>query len=101
LIDSLKSKEEIEKRDSHHIVIVPKVTLGKWRKEIIEWCPSVKLFYFYGTNEERDQQRLELRSHHYDVILTTFETAIREKNELNKIKFDYLILDEAQRIKND
>ena len=42
-----------------------------------------------------------LRSHEYDVILTTFETVIREKNELGRLKFDFLILDEAQRIKND
>ncbi len=37
----------------------------------------------------------------YDVILTTFETVIREKNELKKINFEFLILDEAQRIKNN
>ena len=85
----------------HHIVIVPKITLGKWRKEIMEWMPSVRLFYFYGSNEERDVQRVELRQHNYDVILTTFETVMREKSELSKIKFDFLILDEAQRIKND
>jgi SNF2 family DNA or RNA helicase len=54
LVDSLKSKEEIENRKSHHIVIVPKITLGKWRKEIIEWLPSCRLFYFYGSNEERE-----------------------------------------------
>jgi SWI/SNF-related matrix-associated actin-dependent regulator of chromatin subfamily A member 5 len=80
---------------------VPKITLGKWKKEIKEWFPEVRLFYFYGTNEERDVQRQELRQRHYDVILTTFETCIREKHELSKYHFDFLILDEAQRIKND
>ena len=42
-----------------------------------------------------------MRKHEYDVILTTFETVIREKHELSKLNFDFLILDEAQRIKND
>jgi SNF2 family DNA or RNA helicase len=46
LVESLKSKEEIENRTTHHIVIVPKITLGKWRKEIIEWAPSLRLFTF-------------------------------------------------------
>ena len=55
LVENLKKKEEIENRDSHHIVIVPKITLGKWKKEIIEWAPSLRLFCFYGTNEEREQ----------------------------------------------
>lgn len=89
------------KRRSHHIVIVPKIVLGKWKKEITDWVPSLRLFQFYGSNEEREQQKLELRQHQYDIMLTTFETVIREKNELQKIAFEFLILDEAQRIKND
>lgn len=101
-IENLKTREEIENRNSHHIVIVPKITLGKWRKEIQEWMPSVRLFYFYGTNEERDQQRQDLRNFgSYDVVLTTFETVMKEKNELKRLNFEFLILDEAQRIKNN
>lgn len=57
LVEELKSKEEIANRTSHHLVIVPKITLGKWRKEIQEWCPSIKILYFYGNHEERDQLR--------------------------------------------
>lgn len=34
-------------------------------------------------------------------MLTTFETVMKEKGELSKYVFDFLILDEAQRIKND
>lgn len=44
LIESLKSEEEIANRTSHHIVIVPKITLGKWKSEITEWCPTIRLF---------------------------------------------------------
>jgi SNF2 family DNA or RNA helicase len=55
LIETLKKPEEIANRDSHHIVIVPKIVLGKWKKEITEWVPSVRLFQFYGSNEEREQ----------------------------------------------
>lgn len=33
-------------------------------------------------------------------MLTTFETCMSEKNELARYNFEYLILDEAQRIKN-
>ena len=35
------------------------------------------------------------------MVLTTFEMILREKTELNKLKYEYLILDEAQRIKNE
>jgi len=42
-----------------------------------------------------------LHSNTFDILLTTFEMAMREKSELQKIQFEFLILDEAQRIKND
>ena len=42
-----------------------------------------------------------MRQHNFDVMVTTFETVMMEKTELGKYKFEYLILDEAQRIKND
>jgi SNF2 family DNA or RNA helicase len=44
LVESLKTESELKYRDSHHIIIVPKVTLGKWNKEIQQWCPSIRLF---------------------------------------------------------
>ncbi len=34
VVESLKKPNEILKRNSHHIIIVPKVTLGKWYKEL-------------------------------------------------------------------
>ena len=43
----------------------------------------------------------EMKKRDFDVILTTYEVVIKEKSALSKIKFDYLILDEAHRIKND
>ena len=89
------------RRYSYHIIIVPKVTLGKWFKEIKEWVPSIRLFQFYGSTEEREQQKQFLRQGQFDVMLTTFETILKEKNELMKLKYEYLILDEAQRIKNE
>jgi SWI/SNF-related matrix-associated actin-dependent regulator of chromatin subfamily A member 5 len=88
-------------RSSHHIVIVPKVTLGKWRQEIQEWCPSIRVLTFYGSKEERSVLTEQLRIGHYDLILTTFEMTMKEKSELQKLQYEYLILDEAQRIKNN
>jgi SWI/SNF-related matrix-associated actin-dependent regulator of chromatin subfamily A member 5 len=75
--------------------------LGKWIKEMAEWIPSVRVFSFYGSNQEREVMKERLRDHSYDVIITTFETVMKEKHELSKYYFEYLILDEAQRIKND
>lgn len=84
LIESFKTEQEKMNRFSHHIVIVPKVTLGKWNKEIQQWAPSLRLFQFYGSGEEREELKKTLRTGQFDVLLTTFEICMREKNELSK-----------------
>jgi SNF2 family DNA or RNA helicase len=100
-VESEKTPAQIKIRSSHHIVIVPKVTLGKWRSELAEWCPSLRVLTYYGSKEERQTLTDSLRKQQYDVVLTTFEMTMKEKSELCKIPFEILILDEAQRIKND
>lgn len=93
LVESLRGSKE--PRTSHHIVIVPKIVLGKWVKEMQQWVPSLRVFCFYGPNDQREQLKGRLRSHDYDVMVTTFETVMMEKTELAKYQFEYLILDEA------
>jgi SWI/SNF-related matrix-associated actin-dependent regulator of chromatin subfamily A member 5 len=57
---------------------------------------------FYGDQHEKEIMKdTDLKRRDFDVILTTYEVVIKEKNALSKFKFDYLILDEAHRIKND
>jgi len=56
LIHELKSQRDHRHlRDIHNIVIVPKVTLGKWNKELAQWAPTLRVFQFYGTSAERDE----------------------------------------------
>ena len=52
-VESQKSPIQIKMRQSFHIVLVPKVTLGKWRDELKMWCPSMRVLCFYGLKEER------------------------------------------------
>lgn len=56
---------------------------------------------FYGNKEERKLLcDNELKSKNFDVILTTYECAMKEKYSLVKINYEYVIVDEAHRIKN-
>ena len=61
----------------------------------------MRVLTYYGGKEERQALTDQLRAGQFDCLLTTFETTMRDKAELAKIKYEYLILDEAQRIKND
>lgn len=85
-----------------HIVIVPKVTIRNWLREFNKWLPELKVLYFYGDKEERRHLvENDLKKMDYDLILTTFESAMKEKASLGKIHYEYMIIDEAHRLKNE
>ena len=92
----------LEKKNLFFIIIVPKVTINNWMREIRKWLPDLRVLYFYGNKDERKKLIDEdLKKREFDVILTTFEMAIKEKTNLTKINYEYLIIDEAHRIKNE
>eukprot|EP00245_Coleochaete_scutata_P004323 TRINITY_DN16740_c0_g1_i1.p1 TRINITY_DN16740_c0_g1~~TRINITY_DN16740_c0_g1_i1.p1 ORF type:complete len:1102 (-),score=331.71 TRINITY_DN16740_c0_g1_i1:383-3688(-) len=85
-----------------HMIVVPKSTLGNWINELRRFCPVLRCFKFHGPQEERIRQREEeLVAGKFDVCVTSFEVAIKEKTALKKFSWRYIIIDEAHRIKNE
>lgn len=67
LIESKKTEEEIKNRKKYHLVIVPKVTLNKWKKEFKNWFPDCRVFKFYGNQEEKEAMKEnELKARNFD-----------------------------------
>lgn len=99
LIAQLKLQEQ---EAPPSIVIVPKNTLSNWLKEFAKWAPSLRVFEFYGCLAERETLRPKVpRVDTYDVLVTTYEIILAEKMILKGVNWNYLIIDEAHRIKND
>ncbi|KAK3009441.1 hypothetical protein RJ639_013190, partial [Escallonia herrerae] len=85
-----------------HMVVAPKSTLGNWMNEIRRFCPTLRAVKFLGNPEERRYIRDELLvAGKFDVCVTSFEMAIKEKTSLRRFSWRYIIIDEAHRIKNE
>ncbi|XP_058209201.1 ISWI chromatin-remodeling complex ATPase CHR11-like [Rhododendron vialii] len=85
-----------------HMVVAPKSTLGNWMNEIKRFCPILRAVKFLGGPDERKHIRENLLvAGKFDVCVTSFEMAIKEKSALRQFSWRYVIIDEAHRIKNE
>ena len=78
------------------LIVVPKSLLFNWLEEAHRFTPELEVLEYIGI--ERAQLRDDF--HKSDVILTTYGTMRRDIYQLKDIPFDYIVLDEAQTIKN-
>lgn len=84
-----------------HLVVVPKSTLQNWSREFELWTPDVNTALLTGSKEERAELiATRLIPQDFDVLITSYEVCLIEKSALKKFSFQYIVIDEAHRIKN-
>lgn len=85
-----------------HIVIVPKSTLDNWAREFNKWIPDFNVLVLQGDKDERHKLINDrLLACDFDVVIASYEIVIREKSSFKKFAWEYVIIDEAHRIKNE
>jgi len=85
-----------------HLITVPKSTLDNWKREFTMWTPEVNVLILQGAKDERHQLINDrLVDEKFDVCITSYEMILREKAHLKKFAWEYIIIDEAHRIKNE
>jgi non-specific serine/threonine protein kinase len=73
------------------LLIIPASLIGNWEKEISRFAPKLKYTVLHAKHTELDDTS--------DLYITTYGMALRLEH-LQKQKWDIIILDEAQSIKN-
>jgi len=79
------------------LVIVPKSLVFNWKQEAAKFAPKLRVLDHTGY--AREKESLE-HFDDYDLILTTYGTLRNDAVLFKDTRFDYVILDEAQAIKN-
>ncbi|HEV2722842.1 MAG TPA: SNF2-related protein, partial [Thermoanaerobaculia bacterium] len=78
------------------LVVVPRSVVFNWKAEAERFTPKLRVL------DHASPDRLPTTEHFagYDVVLTTYALLRREVAQMTGVAFDYVILDEAQAIKN-
>ncbi|GAA6008831.1 hypothetical protein JCM11491_003799 [Sporobolomyces phaffii] len=90
------------------LVISPASTLHNWQQEITKFVPNLKALPYWGTTKDRAVLRKfwNRKSIRYDkdapfhVVVTSYQLAVVDEKYFNQVKWQYMVLDEAQAIKS-
>lgn len=92
----LLNEKEAGRLDKPVLIVAPTSLLGNWKKEAVLFTPELRVAISHGNSRKKVLKTL----HKYDLIITTYTLIANDSVVLSKEKFYYLILDEAQKIKN-
>jgi len=76
------------------LAVVPKSLVFNWKQEAARFTPRLRVLDHTGS------ARTINGFSDYDLILTTYGTLRRDALQFRDLEFDYVVLDEAQAIKN-
>ncbi|XP_018482504.2 ATP-dependent helicase BRM-like isoform X2 [Raphanus sativus] len=84
-----------------HLIIVPNAVLVNWKSELHTWLPSVSCIYYVGTKDQRSKLfSQEVCAMKFNVLVTTYEFIMYDRAKLSKVDWKYIVIDEAQRMKD-
>jgi superfamily II DNA or RNA helicase len=78
------------------LIIAPTSLMSNWRRESARFTPDLSVLILQGS----ERKQLFDKINNYDLILTTYPLLPRDEEALLEHHYHYLILDEAQIVKN-
>ncbi|KAH8369105.1 hypothetical protein KR009_001061 [Drosophila setifemur] len=89
------------------LIISPASTLHNWQQEMSRFVPDFNVVPYWGSPGERkilrqfwDHKHLHTRDASFHVVITSYQLVVSDYKYFNRIKWQYMVLDEAQAIKS-
>lgn len=89
------------------LVVAPASVLNNWADEVHRFCPDFKILPYWGGLQERtvlrkniSPKRLYRRDAVFHILITSYQLLVSDEKYLRRVKWQYMVLDEAQAIKS-
>ncbi|KAL6593915.1 hypothetical protein ACP70R_048816 [Stipagrostis hirtigluma subsp. patula] len=87
------------------LVVAPASVVNNWAEELIRFCPDMKILPYWGPErnilrKNINPKRLYRRDASFHILITNYQILVSEEKLLRRVKWQYMVLDEAQAIKS-
>lgn len=89
------------------LIVAPSSTLYNWQQEFEKFCPSLRVLPYWGALAERktlrkffNSKQLYTPASPFHVLVTSYQLVVADEKSFHRVIWQYMILDEAQAIKN-
>ncbi|XP_043726158.1 chromatin-remodeling ATPase INO80 isoform X2 [Telopea speciosissima] len=89
------------------LVVAPASVLNNWADEISRFCPDLRTLPYWGGLQERqilrkniNPKRLYRRDSGFHILITSYQLLVSDEKYFRRVKWQYMVLDEAQAIKS-
>ncbi len=90
----VRSKHRSDRKPN--LVVAPTSVVPNWQREIEKFAPTFKVVTWHGADRHQRLEDLQKA----DVVITSYALMRRDEETLSQVDFRYVVLDEAQHIKN-
>ena len=87
---------EKDRKQGATLVVCPSALITNWQREIIRFTPWLSVSIHRGVTRTGDPAFLE----QFDIVLTSYDVLVRDVAVLESLRWNLVVLDEAQSIKN-
>uniref|UniRef100_A0A8C2WD53 DNA excision repair protein ERCC-6-like n=1 Tax=Chinchilla lanigera TaxID=34839 RepID=A0A8C2WD53_CHILA len=90
---------------THVLLLMPTHLISMWVKEFAKWTPGMRVKTFHGPSKDERSRSLHRVRQRTGVLITTYQMLINNWQQLSSFNgqefvWDYVILDEAHKIKS-